>query len=132
MNWTVPTLAGIQRMTAIVTMIAAAMLAVEVSAASGIACVLGGALMIANLYLLALIARAMLAVAHAVGGATRLGMVAAPLKMLFLIGAVYVIIDSGRIDVPGFLTGVLTQFVAIFIETWRASARGALARPEER
>jgi hypothetical protein len=132
MNWAVPTLAGIQRTTAIVIAIAAATLAIAVSATVAISCVLGGALMIANLYLLALIGRAMLAAARASGGPTGVGLVAAPLKMLLLIGAVYAIVASGRIDVPGFMAGVLTQFAAIFIETWRASARGALARPEER
>jgi hypothetical protein len=131
MNWAVPTLAGIQRTTAIVIAIAAAILAVAISPASAIACVLGGALMIANLYFLAFIGRMMLAVARESGGPTGLGMVAAPLKMLFLVTIVYAIISSGRVDVPGFIAGVLTQFAAIFIETWRASALGARVRPED-
>jgi hypothetical protein len=132
MNWVVPTLAGIQRTNAIVIAVVASVLAIGVSVASAISCVLGGALMIANLYLLAIIGRMMLAVARASGGPAGLGVVAAPLKMLLLIGAVYVIVNSGQIDVPGFVAGVLTQFAAIFIETWRASARGAIVRPEER
>jgi hypothetical protein len=119
-------------MTAIMTGAVAAILAFAISPASAVSCALGGALMIANLYLLAIIGRAMLAIARAAGGVTRLGMLAAPLKMLFLVGVVYAIIDSGRVDAPSFLIGVLTQFAAIFIETWRASARGAFARLEER
>ena len=131
MNWAVPTLAGIQRTSAIAAAAAAGILAVAVSPASALACVLGGALMIANLYFLGFIGRMMLAAARESGGPTSLGVIAAPLKMLFLVTVVYAIISSGRIDPLGFMAGALTQFAAIFIETWRVSARRALVRPED-
>jgi hypothetical protein len=41
--------------------------------------------------------------------------------MLLLIGLVYWMIASGRVDGSGFIAGSLTQFAAILIETWRAS-----------
>ena len=120
MNWSVPTLAGIQRTNALAVAVVAAILAIAVSPVSGLSCVLGGALMIANLYLLAIIGRVMLAAARANGGPTGFGVIAAPLKMGLLILAVYLIVNSGWVDVPGFVAGILTQFAAIFIETWRA------------
>jgi hypothetical protein len=33
--------------------------------------------------------------------------------------------------VQGFMIGVLTQIIAIFIEIWHASTRAVLARPED-
>jgi hypothetical protein len=44
-----------------------------------------------------------------------------PLKLAFFLGAAYVIVSVLRVNIPGFVTGVLTQFAAIFIETWRTS-----------
>jgi hypothetical protein len=94
--------------------------------------------MMVNLYVLSFIGRMVLSLAQASGGATGLGVVAAPLKMFFLIAIVYLVVSSGRVNVPGFIVGILTQFAAIFIETWRASigtwrvaARDASVRSED-
>lgn len=131
MNWTVPTIAGIQRTTAIVLATAALLLLCFFSLASAIGCVLGGVIAIVNLYFLAFIGRLMLAVGRLQGGATGFGVIAAPLKMFLLVGVVYLIIASGRIDVAGLMLGFLTQLLAIFIETWRVSTRGMLMHPED-
>jgi len=117
-------------MTAILTITAAIVIAVSLSDTIAIGCLIGGSLMIGNLYVLNLIGRAVLAIARDYGGATSVGMAAMPLKMFLVIGIVYVIISSGRVDVPGFIVGILTQFAAIFIETWRVSKRGGATPPE--
>ncbi|HKV53576.1 MAG TPA: ATP synthase subunit I [Candidatus Binataceae bacterium] len=129
-RWTVPTISGIQRTTALMALAIAALLWLRGSPAVALGCLLGAALMIANLYALELIAHAVFAIARQAGGAHQLGVIAAPLKMFVLVAAVYLIIESGRVNLPGFIAGTLTQFGAIFIETWRASSRGAAPCPE--
>jgi len=42
------------------------------------------------------------------------------MKMLLLVGITFLIVESGRVNLMGFLAGTLTQFVAIFIEAGRA------------
>lgn len=126
----IPTVAGIQRMTVVLATLAAAILCVLVSNPAALGCLIGGALMIANLYVLSLIGRAVLAIARDYGGATGVGIAAVPLKLFFIIGVVYLIVNSGRVNLPGFMVGILTQFAAIFIETWRISKRGGIAPPE--
>jgi hypothetical protein len=63
----------------------------------------------------------MFALARQTGGATALGLIAAPLKMFLLAGIAFLIIESGRVNVFGFVAGTLTQFIAIFIEVGRVS-----------
>lgn len=118
---TVPTVEAIQRTTVVVALLASAALLIRVSSASAIACILGGALMVANLYALSWIVRAMFALARQAGGPTALGLMAAPLKLLLLAGTAFMIIESGRVNLAGFVAGTLTQFAAIFIEIGRAS-----------
>lgn len=122
MNWIVPTIAGIQRAAAILTIIAALTMLAVVSTPAAFGCLAGGALMIANLYVLVIAGKALVALAQG-GGAARIGVVLAPLKLLLLMGAVYLLVTRMRIDVVGFTIGSLTQLVAIFIETGRVSMR---------
>jgi hypothetical protein len=125
MTWTVPTIGGIQRVTALLTAACGLTLAAIVSPGAGLGCAVGGAVMIANLFLLTFIGRWMVAVASQGGGASRLGIVAAPLKLLFIVTVVAWLLSRTSVSVPGFVVGVLTQPAAIFIETWRVSARAA-------
>lgn len=121
MNWNLPTIAGIQRVTAILAVLIALALALALSSAAAIAALLGAAVMMVNLWMLAILGRLILGLAQH-GGSGALGAVLAPLKMVLIIAAVYVIISSGRVNLPGFGIGLLTQLVAVFIETWRVSA----------
>lgn len=118
---TVPTVEGIQRTTAVIAVLAAAVLLIEASSASALSCILGAGLMLANLYALSWTVRTMFALARQTGGATALGLIAAPLKMFLLAGIAFLIIESGRVNVFGFVAGTLTQFIAIFIEVGRVS-----------
>ncbi|HEV7988437.1 MAG TPA: hypothetical protein VGP23_08115 [Candidatus Binataceae bacterium] len=96
-----------------------------VSPAAALGCAVGGAIMIVNFFLLTFVGRWIIAVATQSGGANRLGIVAAPLKLLFIATVVAWLLSRTNINVPGFVLGVLTQPGAIFIETWRVSARTA-------
>jgi len=125
MTWTVPTIGGIQGVTAITAAALSLLLFGTVSPAAALGCAVGGALMIANLFLLTFVGRWIIAVATQSGGASRLGIVAAPLKLLFIVTVVAWLLSRTNINVPGFVLGVLTQPAAIFIETWRASERAA-------
>ncbi|MGZ6175962.1 MAG: hypothetical protein ACXWNB_09015 [Candidatus Binataceae bacterium] len=125
MTWQVPTIGGIQGMTAVMTASLSLLLLVTVSPAAALGCAVGGAVMIANLFLLAFVGRWIIAVATQSGGANRLGIVAAPLKLLFIVTVVAWLLSCTTINVPGFVLGLLTQLGAIFIETWRVSARAA-------
>ena len=125
MTWQVPTIGGIQGMTAVMTAALSLLLLVTVSPAAALGCAVGGAVMIANLFLLAFVGRWIIAVATQSGGANRLGIVAAPLKLLFIVTVVAWLLGRTTINVPGFVLGLLTQLGAIFIETWRVSARAA-------
>ena len=125
MTWQVPTIGGIQGVTAVMTAALSLLLLVTVSPAAALGCAVGGAVMIANLFLLAFVGRWIIAVATHSGGANRLGIVAAPLKLLFIVTVVAWLLSRTTINVPGFVLGLLTQLGAIFIETWRVSARAA-------
>lgn len=125
MTWTVPTIGGIQRVAAVMTAALSLLLLATVSPAAALGCAVGGAVMIANLFLLTFVGRWIIAVATQSGGASRLGIVAAPLKLLFIVTVVAWLLSRTNINVPGFVLGVLTQPAAIFIETWRVSARAA-------
>jgi hypothetical protein len=117
----IPTIEAIQRTTVVVAVFAAMVLLFEASPASAAACILGAALMVANLSALSWTVRAIFALARQAGGATGWALTAAPLKMLLLAGIVYLMIESRRVNLPGFIIGTLTQFAAIFIEVGRAS-----------
>ncbi|HLW69868.1 MAG TPA: hypothetical protein VKS22_04515 [Candidatus Binataceae bacterium] len=127
MNWSVPTIAGIQRLALLLTLVVSAALFVFVSEAAAIGAVVGGVLMIVNLYLLVLVGKTMVAIA---GGGGAVGAIIAPMKLLLFVVVAYLIISRLHVDLRGFMLGVLTQFAAIFIETGRVSWRGASA-PEE-
>jgi len=128
MNWTVPTIAGIQRMTGILAAIATVILALAVSPTAALSCAAGAALMIANLFLLTIVGRAIIALAQG-GTANRAGVILAPIKLFLFVGVVYILIAYTHMNLQGFMIGALTQIVAIFIETWHASTRTVLARP---
>ena len=125
MTWTVPTIAGIQRVTAVMAGALSLLLLMAASPAAAVGCAVGGVVMIVNLFLLTFVGRWIVAVATYSGGASRLGIVAAPLKLLFIVTVVALLFSRTDINVPGFVLGVLTQPGAIFIETWRVSARAA-------
>jgi hypothetical protein len=116
----VPTVGAIQRTTIVVAILAAAFLLIEASPASAVSCILGAALMVANLFALSWIVQTMFGLARQAGGATAVGLIAAPMKMLLLVGITFLIVKSGRVNIVGFVAGTLTQFAAIFIEVGRA------------
>lgn len=125
-GWAVPTIAAIQRTNVVLVALTAATLAYLVSINSAIGCMLGGAVVIANLWILAALGRLVLAAAGAgiSGNAARLGAAAIPLKLLIVVGIVYLAFTRAHIDGLGFGFGVLTQLAAIIIETGRASLSG--------
>lgn len=124
MNWSVPTIAGIQRMTAVCALLGAPIVFALSTAWLAIGFMAGVVFMMANLYLLAIFAKALFALARG-GGAGRLGVILAPLKLFIFVGAAYLLIARVRIDLLGFTLGTMVQFVAIFVETARVSRRGA-------
>jgi hypothetical protein len=130
MNWSVPTIAGIQRMTGILAALAALILAVAVSADAALSCVVGAALMIANLFLLTIVGRAMMAMASG-GAGSKVGVILAPMKLFLFVGVVYILIAYTHLNLQGFMIGALTQILAIFVETWHASTLAGLARPPQ-
>ncbi len=125
MAWAVPTIWGVQRMTVILLAAVALVLLSFISSAAALGCLVGGAVVIANLFALTLIGRWILTAASGRGGISRLGVVAAPLKLLIIVAVIYLVCTHTRIDIPGFALGVSTQLSAVFIETWRVSSRAA-------
>jgi small-conductance mechanosensitive channel len=121
-----PSIDAIQRTTILVALFVAAVLMAKASPASAAGCILGAVLMVANLTALSWTVSAMFRTARQAGGASGLGLIAAPLKMLLLAAVVCLIIKSGRVNLPGFIVGTLTQFAAIFIEVGRACFRKSL------
>jgi hypothetical protein len=125
----VPTIGAIQR-----TNIALVAASVGILALAGLrdvafGCLVGGAIIIVNLYLLAILGRFMISMASAGGGARGgLGMLVLPLKLLIYAALIYLVlhqvhVEPGRFGV-GFGLGILTQLIAVAIETGRASLRG--------
>ena len=115
-----PALGAIQRTNIIVACMASLALLEFRSSASAVSCLLGAAVVIANLFLLAFLGRLLLA--SAAGGASgALGAVALPLKLIMIAGLVYVVLFRSGIDGVGFAIGVFTQLVAVLIETTRAN-----------
>ena len=113
------TVAAIERTTALVGIAAAAMLYVFTSPAIALGCIVGSGFMIANFFLLTLVGGGILALGRGRGGLSMAGILLIPIKLLFFLVVSYVIISRLRVNVPGFVAGVLTQFAAVFIESWR-------------
>lgn len=123
----VPTISSIQRTNVILVVVSAAILGWFASTPAAVGCILGGAVVIANLWILSALGGLLLAAygAGISGVAAKLGALALPLKLLIVVGLVYLVFTRARIDAMGFGVGVLTQMAAIIIETGRASVRGA-------
>jgi len=120
-----PTISAIQRTNAVLIAVTSALLGAFYSPQAALGCVLGGAVVMANLFALAILGRLALAVAS--GGASsaaKLATLAIPLKLFVVIGLIYLVFTRVHIDGLGFGFGVLTQMTAIIIETGRASLRG--------
>jgi len=127
LSWSVPAIASIQRTNFVLVMLTASILALFASMTIAIGCLLGGAVVIANLWILSALGGLLLAASSAglSGGTARLGVLAIPMKLFITVGLVYLVFSRARIDGMGFGVGVLTQMAAIIIETGRASLRGA-------
>lgn len=121
-----PTITAIQRTNALLVAIATGLLAYLDSRGAAIGCLLGGVVVIANLWLLAALGRMLLAAAGAgiSGLRAKIGVAALPLKLLLFVVLIYLLFARIHVDALGFGLGVLTQFVAIIIETGRASLTG--------
>src|SRR3984893_13410798 len=124
-----PTLRSIQITNLVLVFISAGLLGYFVSNAAAIGCLIGGAVVVGNMFLLAALGRFALASAGRHGGATRLGIVALPLKLLLFAGLIYAVFAQIHIDGLGFALGVLTQVSAIIIETGRTSLRAKTDAP---
>ena len=126
-SWSIPAISSIQRTNAVLVVVSAAILALIASTSAAVGCILGGAVVIANLWILSALGGLILAASGAgiSGVAAKLGALALPLKLLIVVGLVYLVFTRARIDAMGFGVGVLTQMAAIIIETGRASVRGA-------
>jgi hypothetical protein len=118
-----PTIRSIQLTNLGLVLVAAAALECFVSSTAAIGCLLGGAVVVANLFLVAALGRFALAAARNSGGVSKLGMAALPVKIALMIGLIYVVFARIHIDGLGFALGVLTQVTAIIIETGRTSMR---------
>jgi hypothetical protein len=123
----VPTISSIQRTNFVLVILSAAILAWSAPTPVAIGCLLGGAVVIANLWILSALGGLVLAAAGAgiSGTAAKIGALAIPLKLLLVVGLVYLIFSRARVDGMGFGIGVLTQMLAIIIETGRAAVRSA-------
>ncbi len=126
-SWSIPTIESIQRTNFILVVVSSAILALFASAPVAVGCMLGGSVVIANLWILSALGGLLLAASRAgvSGAAAKLGALAIPLKLFIIIGLVYLVFTRARVDGMGFGFGVLTQMAAIIIETTRASLRGA-------
>jgi hypothetical protein len=124
-NDQIPTIPAIQRMNAILVAVTATLLFYFDSTAAAVGCLLGGAIVIVNLWVLSLLGAAILAAAGISGTAAKFGVMAIPLKMLIVVGLVFLIFRRTNVDGVGFALGVLTQMTAAIIETGRASLRGS-------
>lgn len=122
-----PTIAAIQRTNFVLVAASSSILALFASTSMAVGCLVGGAVVIANLWILAALGGLLLAASGAgvSGAAAKLGALAIPLKLLIVVGLVYLVFTRARIDGMGFGVGVLTQMAAIIIETGRASVRAA-------
>jgi hypothetical protein len=115
----VPSIRWIQTTNLVLVFVSAGVMAYFVSEAAAVGCLVGGAVVIANMFLLAVLGRFALSAAERSGGATRMGMAALPLKLLLFVALVYVVFARVHLSGIGFALGVLTQMTAIIIETGR-------------
>jgi len=99
-------------MNAILVAVTASLLFFIDSTAAAVGCLLGAAILAA-------------AGAGISGTAAKFGVMAIPLKMLIVVGLVFLVFHRTNIDGVGFALGVLTQMTAAIIETGRASLRGS-------
>jgi hypothetical protein len=118
-----PTLLSIQMTNVVLVLASAGVMACFVSRAAAIGCLVGGGVVIANMFLLAVLGRFALSAARRSGGVSRIGLLALPLKVALVVGLIYVVFARIHIDGLGFATGVLTQMTAIIIETGRVTLR---------
>jgi hypothetical protein len=118
-----PTIRSIQLTNVALIFVAAAAMAYVVSLDAAIGCLVGGAVVVANLFLLAALGRFALAAARNSGGVSRLGLAALPAKIALMVGLIYIVFARIHVDGLGFALGVLTQVTAIIIETGRTSIR---------
>jgi hypothetical protein len=123
----IPTIPAIQRTNEILVAVTSIVLFYFDSTAAAIGCLIGGAIVIVNLWVLSLLGAAILAAAGAgvSGAAAKFGVMAIPLRRLIVVGLVWLIFKRTHVDGVGFALGVLTQMTAAIIETGRASLRGA-------
>lgn len=118
-------------MTAVVGAVVSAILYVLVSPMAALSCAVGSAIMVVNFFMLAIVGGGILALARNGHGTSRAGILLAPIKLAFLIVAVIVVVGVFKLNVPAFVAGILTQFVAIFIEVWRTAPRARLGAGAE-
>ena len=118
-----PTLRSIQTTNLVLVALSAGLMGYFVSRAAAIGCLIGGGVVVANMFLLAALGRFALSAARQSGGVSRLGLIALPLKVALMVGLIYVVFARVHINGLGFALGVLTQVTAIIIETGRMSFR---------
>ena len=118
-----PTIRSIQLTNLVLVLVAAAAVGWFVSSRMAIGCLVGGGIVIANMFLLAALGRFALAAARNRGGVSRLGLAALPAKIALMVGLIYLVFAHVHLDGLGFALGVLTQVTAIIIETGRTSFR---------
>ncbi|MGH7948288.1 MAG: hypothetical protein ACREQF_03580 [Candidatus Binataceae bacterium] len=101
-------------------------LVASASSNAALGCLVGGAVVMVNFWVLAGLGRSLLAAVGGHGGAgAKLAALAIPLKLLILAGLLYLLAMRFQIHALGFGLGVLTQMAAIIIETGRVSMRQA-------
>jgi hypothetical protein len=120
-NSAIPTIRSIQATNLALVAVSAGVLGYFVSSAAAVGCLVGGVLVVVNMFLLAALGRFALAAAERSGGVTRLGMAALPLKLLLFVALVYAVFARVHLDGLGFALGVLTQVTAIIIQTGRVA-----------
>src|SRR6266852_2862338 len=103
-SWSVPAISSIQRTNVVLVAMSAAILALLASPSSAIGCLIGGAVVIANFWILAVLGRLILAASGAgiSKGAARLGALAIPLKLFIVVGLVCLVFTRARVDGMGF------------------------------
>lgn len=131
LSFGIPTIAAIQRTNALITAVLVAILVLARMSAIAFGCALGSAIVIVNLYLLAILGRVLISAADAQGSSRlKLGVLVLPVKLLVYAGVIYLAVGELHVEAGGFGLGfgggVLTEFIAIAIETGRASVRGAI------
>jgi hypothetical protein len=124
------TIAGIERTTTIAGVMTAVAFYFCSGPAMAVGAAIGCAFIVANLFLLAIVGRGVIAMSRGGGGLSLLGILLIPIKLLFFIGVSYLIVSRLKVDVAAFVLGVLTQPTAMLIELWRAAPDRAFAQTE--